>query len=96
MAGESGDAATLARLRTVTMWLSGQMREPSATETPITPSRHSALWSVDRFGPLRMSELARLEKMSKSSVTRIVSNLAADRLVDVSPTRTTVAPRWSP
>lgn len=85
MAGEPDADATLARLRTATMWLSRQMREPSAAETSITPSRYSTLWSVDQFGPLRMSELARLEKISKSSVTRVVSNLAADGLVEVAP-----------
>ncbi|MEV0579393.1 MULTISPECIES: MarR family winged helix-turn-helix transcriptional regulator [unclassified Streptomyces] len=83
MGQRSDDAAVLARLRTVTMWLSRQMREPSAVATSITPSRHSTLWSVDKFGPLRMTDLARLEKISKSSVTRIVSNLAADGLVEV-------------
>ncbi|MEV0093774.1 MarR family transcriptional regulator [Streptomyces sp. NPDC050738] len=86
MTAESlGDGATLARLRTVTMWLSRQMREPSDVETPITPSRHSTLWAVEAFGPLRMTDLARLEKISKSSVTRIVSNLSADGLVEVAP-----------
>jgi DNA-binding MarR family transcriptional regulator len=85
MTESPGDGALLARLRTVTMWLSRQMREPSAAETPITPSRFSTLWTVDKFGPLRMTDLARLEKISKSSVTRIVSNLAADGLVEVVP-----------
>ncbi|WP_217162042.1 MarR family winged helix-turn-helix transcriptional regulator [Streptomyces sp. AC512_CC834] len=85
MAGSADDGAVLARLRTVTMWLSRQMREPSAAETPITPSRFSTLWTVDRFGPLRMTDLARLEKISKSSVTRIVTNLSADGLVEVVP-----------
>ncbi|NED88714.1 MarR family transcriptional regulator [Streptomyces sp. SID11233] len=83
MAGDDG--TTLARLRTVTMWLSRQMREPAAVETSITPSRHSTLWAVDTFGPLRMTALARLEKISKSSVTRIVGNLSADGLVEVAP-----------
>ncbi|MFG2427451.1 MarR family winged helix-turn-helix transcriptional regulator [Streptomyces sp. NPDC048590] len=85
MTERAEDEAVLARLRTVTMWLSRQMREPSAAATPITPSRHSTLWSVDKFGPLRMTDLARLEKISKSSVTRIVGNLAADGLVEVTP-----------
>ncbi|MEU3227077.1 MarR family transcriptional regulator [Streptomyces sp. NPDC006976] len=83
MAEGLDDGATLARLRTVTMWLSRQMREPSAAETAITASRYSTLWAVDTFGPLRMTDLARLEKISKSSVTRIVSNLSADGLVEV-------------
>ncbi|NED74867.1 MarR family transcriptional regulator [Streptomyces sp. SID9944] len=85
MAASPDDKAILARLRAVTMWLSRQMREPSAAETSITPSRYSTLWTVDMFGPLRMTDLARLEKVSKSSVTRIVSNLSADGLVCVTP-----------
>jgi DNA-binding MarR family transcriptional regulator len=37
------------------------------------------------FGPLRMTDLARLERVSKSSVTRIVGHLSADGLVSVTP-----------
>jgi DNA-binding MarR family transcriptional regulator len=85
MTESPNDEAVLARLRTVTMWLSRQMRESSAAETPLTPSRFSTLWTVGTYGPLRMTDLARLEKISKSSVTRIVSNLSADGLVEVAP-----------
>ncbi|MFG2593130.1 MarR family transcriptional regulator [Streptomyces sp. NPDC048438] len=55
------------------MWLSRQMREPSADETPITPSRFTALWTVGSFGPLRMTDLAQSARISKSSVTRIAT-----------------------
>ncbi|MFF0142541.1 MarR family winged helix-turn-helix transcriptional regulator [Streptomyces sp. NPDC005227] len=61
------------------------MRQPAGAETPITPSRYSTLWTVGRFGPLRMTDLARLENVSKSSATRIVSNLSADGLVEAAP-----------
>lgn len=44
-------------------------------EMHMTPSQMSALSTVERHGPLRVGELARLEQVGKSTITRLVSNL---------------------
>jgi DNA-binding MarR family transcriptional regulator len=48
----------------------------------VTPSQHSALFSLDRHGPFSLGELARREQVSKSTVTRLVASLAARNLVE--------------
>jgi DNA-binding MarR family transcriptional regulator len=47
----------------------------------ITPSRLSALATVDRAGPLSMGELAAAEGVAPSTMTRIVDSLDQDGLV---------------
>ncbi|HEX6677302.1 MAG TPA: MarR family transcriptional regulator [Actinomycetes bacterium] len=47
----------------------------------MTPSRLSALATVDREGRLRMGELAALEGVAASTMTRIVDSLVEDGLL---------------
>jgi DNA-binding MarR family transcriptional regulator len=47
----------------------------------MTPSRLSALVTVDREGPLSMGELAAAEGVAASTMTRIVDSLVSDGLL---------------
>lgn len=78
-----GDEAIALRLRPATMQLSRRMRQESGSDAAITPSKSSALSSVDANGPMRMIDLARSERVSKSSITRIVGSLAEMGLVEL-------------
>lgn len=71
------------RLRRATMRLYQRMRQESGNETAITPSRYSALSTIEANSPLRMSDLARAERVSKSSITRIVGSLGELGLVEL-------------
>ena len=53
--------------------LSRRLRKRAALH--LTPSQISALTTVERRGPLRVGELARLEQVGKSTITRLVSTL---------------------
>ncbi len=46
-------------------------------DLPLTASQTSALTTVERHGELRLGDLARLEQVSKSTMTRAVSKLEA-------------------
>jgi DNA-binding MarR family transcriptional regulator len=52
----------------------------------LTPSQLSALTTVARWGPLRPSELARRERISRSTLTRLIDRLerigSIERLAD--------------
>jgi DNA-binding MarR family transcriptional regulator len=55
-------------------------------DLPLTASQTSALTTVERHGELRLGELARLEQIGKSTMTRLVTKLEdagyLDRWVD--------------
>ena len=72
-------AALAARLRLVVTRLARKLRREA--EPGITPSMLAALSSVDRQGPLTMSELCAVEQVQPPSMTRIVAALAEARLV---------------
>ncbi len=48
----------------------------------LTPSQTSALITIDHFGPIRLSDLARLEAVAPPTITRIVAKLESDGLVE--------------
>lgn len=85
MAVDPHDEAVVPRLRLATMQLSRRMRQESGNETALTPSRFSALSTIDANNPLRMTDLARAERVSKSSITRIVGSLSDLGLVELLP-----------
>src|SRR5687768_12538222 len=72
--------AEVARLRLVLLRLGRRLRKRAFPG--ITPSQTSALSVIERHGPLRLGELARLEQVSKSSVTRLVAKLDELALVE--------------
>jgi DNA-binding MarR family transcriptional regulator len=74
------DTETPARLRAVVGKLSRRVNASTRGET-MTPSQLSALGSVARQGPLRLAELAELETLNPTMLSRIVANLDEAGLV---------------
>ncbi|MEM7339254.1 MAG: MarR family transcriptional regulator [Actinomycetota bacterium] len=78
-AAGSGDLDDVARLRLVLARLARQQRQ--ASPTGLTLSQQSALAVIDRRGPLRLGELARLEQVTAPTITRVVTKLEERGLV---------------
>lgn len=68
-----------ARLRLAVMRLSRRLRQE--VSPAITPSQLSALARLDRGGPMSVGDLAAAERVSPSTLTRIVAALEADGLI---------------
>ncbi len=75
------DPSQVTALRLAVVRLDRKLRK-AARSGGLTPSQHSALFSLDRHGPFSLGELARREQVSKPTVTRLVANLAAKGLVE--------------
>jgi DNA-binding MarR family transcriptional regulator len=74
------DAA--ARLRMGIVRTARRLRQEAAAEaTGLTPTSLSALATVDRHGPLTPSELAKLERVRRPTVTRTLGCLEREGLV---------------
>ena len=69
-----------ARLRAVIGRLSRRLR-PTVAGSQLTPSQTSVLFSVVRFGPIRLSELARIEGINPTMLSRIAAILADAGLI---------------
>jgi DNA-binding MarR family transcriptional regulator len=65
--------ALATRLRVEIGRLKRQVRQHGRGD--LTPSQVSALASVDRFGPVRLGELARIEAVAPPTLTKIVAGL---------------------
>lgn len=74
MQGVCVDLDVSARLRGVVMRLSRQLNA-SATHQGLTPSQASALGLINHRGPLKLSDLAAIEGLNPSMVSRIVGRL---------------------
>lgn len=74
------DAEQVDALRLAVVRLDRKLRK-SVGAGEVTPSQHSALFSLDRHGPFRVGELARREQIGKSTVTRLVAGLEAKGLI---------------
>lgn len=85
MPNDGSDQTIVTRLRLATTQLSRRMRQESGTTPALTPSGYAALSSIEAYGPLRMTELAVAERVSKSSITRIVGSLAGVGLAALLP-----------
>jgi DNA-binding MarR family transcriptional regulator len=68
------DAETAARLRAVVGKLSRRLNA-LARGSGLTPSQLSALGVIARNGPLRLSELAEIESMNPTMLSRVVAAL---------------------
>jgi len=72
-----------ARLRMGIVRTARRLRQEAAAETArLTPTSVSALASIDRHGPLTPSELARIERVKRPTVTRTLGCLEREGLVD--------------
>ena len=74
------DQDLVARLRLAMARLARQQRR--SFPTGLTPSQISALITIDHHGPIRLTDLARLEAVAPPTITRIVAKLEADGLVE--------------
>jgi DNA-binding MarR family transcriptional regulator len=74
------DTQLASRLRLAVMRLARILRQKA--QDPITPSQLSALVSVEREGPVTLGELAALESVQPPTMTRIVSALEEQGLVE--------------
>ena len=68
------------RLRAVVGKLSRRLR-PTLAGTGLTPTRISVLFTVSRLGPLRISELAEIEGVNPTMLSRAIAELVAQGLV---------------
>jgi DNA-binding MarR family transcriptional regulator len=80
---EALDAATATRLRSVLGRLSRQLRTTTAsTDAGLTPTKLSVLLGVDRRGMTRISELAEIEALNPTLLSRTISMLVDAGLLD--------------
>jgi len=63
-----------------TVRLARRMRQLS--DTRLTPSQHSAMMSIHRHGPLTLSALADHERVAQPTISRVVSKLESEGLVE--------------
>lgn len=73
------DVDLVARLRLAVLRLGRRLRQQA--ESGVTPSQLSALSSVSRDGPLSLGDLAAIEDIAPSTLTRIVAALEAEGLL---------------
>jgi DNA-binding MarR family transcriptional regulator len=77
---------TAAQLRMAIVRTSRRLRQEAAAETAdLSPTAVAALSSVDRHGPLTPSELAGIERVKRPTMTRTLSHLEAQGLVERTP-----------
>jgi DNA-binding MarR family transcriptional regulator len=76
----TGDAETAARLRAIVGKLSRRLNA-SARGSGLSPSQLSTLGVIARLGPIRLSEVADLESVNPTMLSRVVAALEETRLV---------------
>jgi DNA-binding MarR family transcriptional regulator len=77
------DADTATRLRVAIGRLSRRLRTTAAgAEAGLTPTRISVLLSVDRYGPMRIADLAELESLNPTMLSRAISKLVDDAALE--------------
>jgi DNA-binding MarR family transcriptional regulator len=76
------DAVSAARLRSAIGRLQRLLRATPATyDAGLTPTRGSLLLTVDRIGPVRLSDLAREEGINPTMLSRSISELVDSGLI---------------
>ena len=77
------DVDTASRLRVAIGRLSRGLRTTAAgSEAGLTPTRISVLLSVDRHGPIRIADLAELESLNPTMLSRAISKLVEDAALE--------------
>jgi|SRR5665213_2097811 len=77
---EDSQAEDTARLRVVIGRLSRRLR-PTVAGSGLTPSQISVLFTVVRLGPLRLSELAEIESVNPTMLSRVTAQLCEAGLI---------------
>src|SRR5690242_17641698 len=79
-------AERAAHLRIAIVRTARRLRQEAAAETTgLTPTSVAALATIERHGPLTPSELARIERVKRPTVTRTLGCLEREGLVDRTP-----------
>jgi DNA-binding MarR family transcriptional regulator len=77
---------TASQLRMAIVRTSRRLRQEAAGETAdLSPTAVAALASIDRHGPLTPSELAVIERVKRPTMTRTLSHLEAQGLIERTP-----------
>lgn len=77
------DVETAARLRTAIGRLSRRLRSTAAArDAGLAPTAISLLLSVDRNGPMRLSELAQAEGLNPTMLSRVVGGMVHEGLLE--------------
>jgi DNA-binding MarR family transcriptional regulator len=75
-----------AGLRLAIVRMSRRLRQEAAREAPgLTPTSTAALATIERHGPLTPSELAELERVKRPTVTRTLTCLDREGLIQRTP-----------
>ena len=77
---DSSDAESTARLRAVIGRLARRLR-PTVAGSGLTPSQISVLFTIVRRGPLRLSEVAEIESLNPTMLSRITAQLGDSGLI---------------
>ena len=75
----SSDLALVARLRVAVARLNRQLREQGGG---LSPTLQSALVTIEQRGPMTLGELATVERVAPPTVTKIVTRLVEEGLVE--------------
>jgi DNA-binding MarR family transcriptional regulator len=67
------------RIRIAVARLNRQLRQQAGD---LSPTLQSALVSIERHGPITLGDLAAVEQIAPATVTKIVTRLADERLVE--------------
>jgi DNA-binding MarR family transcriptional regulator len=77
---QDAQAEATARLRAVVGRLARRLR-PTVAGSALTPSQISVLFTVVRFGPLRLSDVAEIESLNPTMLSRITAQLCDAGLI---------------
>jgi DNA-binding MarR family transcriptional regulator len=78
--GQDAQAEDTARLRAVIGRLARRLR-PTVAGSALTPSQISVLFTIVRHGPLRLSEVAEIESVNPTMLSRITAQLCEAGLI---------------
>jgi len=79
-------AERAAHLRTAIVRTARRLRQEAAAETTgLTPTSVAALATIERHGPLTPSEIARIERVKRPTITRTLGCLEREGLIDRAP-----------
>lgn len=76
---------TASQLRNAIVRTARALRQDAATETGLGASATAALATINRDGPLTPSELAKVERVKRPSMTRTLACLERDGLIERTP-----------
>ena len=79
-------AERAAHLRIAIVRTARRLRQEAAAETTgLTPTSVAALATIERHGPLTPSEIARIERVKRPTITRTLGCLEREGLIDRAP-----------